>query len=256
MVVTGPVRRAFVASAAAAAVACGLSVTGLGTSEPDDDAGVEEAGAPPADATPDVDRCREGVFCDPCDPTLLLCLTFEGDITDESPHGHVIRVDGGAAFVPGMSGNALALDGGTFILVPASPAIQATSELTIEMWMRVSQLPPSGGRSGLADRNGVFGFFLQPNGELTCTPGTARGPVDAGGGWNHVACVIGQGKTMLYVGGAPVSESEAGPPAASEEPIVIGANSPSGDPFLGELDSLRIYARAKLTDEIAAAAAE
>jgi hypothetical protein len=215
-----------------------------------------ETGAEDADAN--VPCTDGGGFCDFCDKTLILCLPFEGNVDDKSPSSQRVTLTGTAVYIPGArgQGQAIDLDGSVTLRVADGPPWHAGSQLTIEMWIRPFQRPPDGGRAGLVDKNGSFGFFLQPNNDLTCTPGAERGALGDAGRFTHVACVIADGKTTLYARGVEIAADDAaGILVPSTEVVALGSNSPSGDPFSGGIDGLRIYARAKTPEEIAATAA-
>jgi hypothetical protein len=250
-------------AAVAVLVACGLDVLGVPEADLDPP---RDASDPPTD-TPTERRLDEldagseasacvsdGGFCDPCDTTLLLCLPFDGTITDESRHRQGVVVSGTPAFVGGRNDEAVALDGQAAIVVPHGLPWREYAALTIELWLRRPALPRDGGRAGLVDKNGSFGFFLQANGDLTCTPGSARRSLGDAAAWTHVACVAAGPTTMLYARGVEIGRADATAPAPSDAGLAVGSNSPSGSPLVAEVDGLRIYARAKSEAEIAASA--
>jgi len=213
------------------------------------DAGVPEAA--PVDAAPPPPK-----FCDPSDATLILCLRFDGAIADESAHAQKVDVGGAPALVPGVSGSAVAMTPSTTLHVPHNEAWKY-SALTVEMWVRPRALPPSDERAGLIDKNGSFGMFVQPNGDVTCTLGgsiRAVGAVSVGR-WTHVACTSGGGKLDIWVDGRRVDEVNANALSPTTDLAAIGGDSPNGDPFDGDLDGVRVYSRAKSALEIGAAAA-
>ncbi len=74
--------------------------------------------------------------------------------------------------------------------------------------------------------------------------------------WTHVACANGGGRTMLYVDGREVANEGAGGVNPGGALSAVGGNSPSGDPFLGDIDSVRVFARSRSAAEIADAAAK
>lgn len=252
---------------ATSAIACGLEVRGL-VGSPDDggvDASTElDATSAPPESEASIDGaadapfdCGEGGgFCDLCDETLLLCLPFDDDAKDKSRYEHALIVLGQLGFGNGAAGHgrAMEIDAATTIRVAHNQHWEGYSALTIEMFIRPNAFADAGGRAGLVDKNSTFGFFVQPNGDLTCTAGGAvRGQPDGGldgGRFVHVACVGGGGKTTLYARGVLLHEVDASNPTASNEELAIAGNSPAGDPFNGGIDALRIYKRAKTPEEI------
>ncbi len=253
----------FVVVFAAAAVACGLDVTGVA---PIFDGGAPADASTPDTATAPVDASRDvaldmeaavpcvpdGGFCDYCDPTLILCIQFEGGIADKSRYAHVIDVDGSAAFITTPAGEAIALDG-SVNMTALTPEVDVRPGLTIEVVAKIGKLPPDGGRSGFIDRDGNFGLFLHDDGSVNCSNARTAAGTDPSGP-THIACVIAPGRARIFYQGLRVALTDAGGAGASNQPIAIGRNSPSGDPFVGEIASLRIYTRAKTTAEIALAA--
>lgn len=140
-------------------------------------------------------------------------------------------------------------------------ARQATL-VTYEMWVRPSQLP-STGRVGLVELDGVYGVFIYAGGEVRCRlslGGLADDPVSTAavsvGTWTHLACVVDAGVARLYVDGleADAQSYTSGLPARGGV-FTIGSNAPTVDEnFIGDIDGVRIWARALTDAEIAAAA--
>ena len=190
----------------------------------------------------------------PCDdPTLVLCIPFDGAALDAA-HGQAIEVGGKVTYVMGVEGQAAALDATSAITLPHGPAWQYTS-ITIEMWARPDALPAAGARAGLLDKEASFGIFAYADGTVGCIMGqTALGKTFTTlGTWVHLACINDGASTTLYVDGA-VKTTTPGliKVAPSTALAAIGNNSPSlGDPWIGALDMLRVYARAKTAAEIA-----
>jgi hypothetical protein len=262
-------RRAFLFAVATTAIACGIEVRGLVVPGDGIDSGVDpdaaldsnpanDANASDADADAPFD-CGDGGggFCDLCDETLLLCVPFEDEAKDQSRYNHAVIVLGQLGFVNGPAGHgrAMEIDAATTLRVAHNKAWEDHNALTIEMFIRINALPPDGGRAGLVDKNSAFGFFLQPNGDLACSVGpNLRGQPDGGldgGRYTHVACVSGGGRSVLYARGVQLVEADSGSPSPSNEELAIAGNSPAGDPFIGSIDGLRIYKRAKTAKEIA-----
>lgn len=229
-----------------AIVACGFDgVAGLDVpSDPGD------ASAAAVDASADVDASPQG----PCsDPSLVLCMRFEGSVVDEA-RAQIVEVTGTPAFEPGVAGTALTLDANLTVHIANGPA-WTYSALSFEVWVKPAALPQAGARAGLIDKNNSFGVFLQPNGAVTCTmKGAASAVVAAVGQWVHIACVNDGTTTKLYADGVERASVPAGTVALTPDLAAIGSNSPSGSPFVGALDSLRLFARARTPGEIAAAA--
>ncbi|MGZ3476416.1 MAG: LamG-like jellyroll fold domain-containing protein, partial [Polyangiales bacterium] len=134
-------------------------------------------------------------FCDPSDLTLIACFRFEGDGKDGSSHMNDLTVIGGT-YVPGVDGQAISISPTTTLTAIENTSFAVTTQLTLELWVRLRSLPTTG-RMGLIDDDGRFGLFIYP-------PGTARAmspaPLDAAapfkiGKWTHVAYTF-DGETM------------------------------------------------------------
>jgi hypothetical protein len=217
---------------------------------PSDEAGLVESGA-----APDAADAAARPFCDPTDTTLVACFEFEGKIVDESSHAQHVDVLGPTIFVRGHQGKALLMDDLTRVHVPDNTAWK-DGELSVEMWIYPVYLPDGTARAGLLDKDGAFGLFVHPDGTVSCTMnGAVEAVVAEVGVWSHVACVNDGTNIVLYADGvAKASTPAAGPVVTTGELAAIGGNSPDGEPFRGAIDDLRVFARARTPDEIAAAA--
>ena len=190
----------------------------------------------------------------PCDdPTLVLCVRFDGAAVDAA-HGQPIDVAGKVTYVTGVDGQAALLDATSAVTLPDGPAWQYTS-ITVEMWARPDAFPAAGARAGLLDKDNSFGIFAYADGSVGCImKQTAVGKTFTTlGSWVHVACVNDGSSTTLYVDGAVKTTVPSPKVALTGALTAIGNNSPNlGDPWIGALDMLRVYARAKTAAEIAA----
>lgn len=240
-----------------AAAACGIDARGTLVEPPASNvSGAPDASAP--EAAPPIDaNAPARPFCDGADPTIVLCMPFEGAIADASAHAQAIDVTGATSFVAGArGGSAVLLTDQTVIHVPHNAAWTYAGQLRVEVWMKPDALPESGKRAGLIDKDGSFGVFVQSDGRITCTMG---GGVEAPAGtakigrWTHIACVNGTTTVSMYVDGAKITDAPAGAATSTTALAAIGGNSPSGDPFVGALDELRVTAGARTPGEIAAA---
>lgn len=235
-----------------AMAACGLDARGqLAPPAPDAGPPVEPVDAAPVvpDATP-----APPPFCDPADSSLVLCMQFTGAVTDDSVHAQTVEVVGPVAFVPGArGGSAVSMTDQTTIHVADGPAWKY-STLSVELWMKPDALPSSG-RAGLIDKNGSFGLFVQADARVTCVMGGTAEAAGAAtvGQWTHVACVNDGASVVLYIDGANAAEAATTALGTTTDLAAIGGNSPSGDPFVGSLDELRLSSVAKTQSDIAAA---
>ncbi len=203
-----------------------------------------DARPPPPDARPP--------FC-PADPALVGCYRFDGDGTDQSLSGadaDLTEVDWGA----GVDGLAVVTDSESVIHVAEHPGLDATS-LTLEMWVRAGSLPASTARAGLADNDGQYGLFVYGGGEVRCTGAgvvASYSPL-ALDTWTHIACTYdGASGWILYIDGAPRAVSAGNGPlyTGGGSGLSIAGNNPSGDPFTGAIDDLRLWSRVRSAPEI------
>lgn len=278
---------------AAAAVACGLDLTGvapIGTS----DAGVDasstrdvtpeppvEGGKDPETGPPDADMpdtgcdAGAGAFCDHCNPELVLCVQFEGGIVDQSMYRRNIELDGAApSFVAEDGGEAaISLDGSTTFHVLDAPELSDNRQFTVEVWAKLRALPPDGGRYGLFDRQGVASEFLYGGGQvdastdkphLRCSNIDSQAIAFPTDKYLYFACVANHDKSTIrgYVDGKRViNEADGGgvllpyfPDGGWHEPLVLFANSPSLDDFQGEVASIRVFTHVRTAADVAATA--
>lgn len=207
-------------------------------------------------------------LCDPTDPTLVLCLPFEGQVTDSSRNQ--IALTGGPVpgYVRGVVGQAAHFDDKTpSVLVGDHPAWNV-SEFTFEAWVRPDELPTGKfNRFGLMDREGAYSAFLYTNvGEndlaLSCTTNDAavQGLKIPLGTFSHVACTFKSGEQVLYLNGqpGPTDVLPVKTPAPGPLQQYLGSNVPSGgkpdpDALVGALDELRFFSQSRTAAQIQAA---
>ncbi|HSD86793.1 MAG TPA: LamG domain-containing protein [Kofleriaceae bacterium] len=211
--------------------------------------------APVIDPTPDT---RVIPYCDPLDPDIVACYPFEDSTLDATLH-HLDATMTNVSFVAGKVGNAMLFDTTSAADVGDS-TLWDVGALTIEAWIKPSQLPATGTRMGILDMNGQYGFFLHETGRLQCTiVGGITAQVDAGvttTEWSHVACTYDGATTTIYRNGSIVFQGGGGGAIATggATGISIAADNPpnSGSRLLGLIDEVRILSRARTTAEICA----
>ncbi|MDQ3368211.1 MAG: LamG domain-containing protein [Myxococcota bacterium] len=215
-----------------------------------DCAPADATGSPDADAEPPVDP-----FCDPADPTLVACYELEGTTTDAS--GHLLHAQStGVTFVDGRVGMATRLDATSRMDVGEAPGFDVLA-ITIETWIRPTELPTGGVRAGIVDNQGQYGAFLHPDGTLVWAGVQVTGAVTAGT-WTHVAFTY-DGTARTYVDGSSLAASAGGGPPLGDGGVTgtsFGADNPpgSGSPLLGDLDQLRVFSVARTPAQLCAAA--
>jgi hypothetical protein len=196
-------------------------------------------------------------FCDPTDPALVGCFRFEDSAADASGAGLDVSAEG-VGFAQGVSGRAAVLTAASVLRVAETPALDFDA-FTIEMWVRPDALPVDTARAGLFDNDRQYGLFIYDGAAVRCTGNgeVRQDGVLAIGAWNHVACVHDGQSIALHIDGRVQATSPASPPGDDGgDGSNIGGNSPGGDAhFIGRIDELRIWNRARTPDELCAAAA-
>jgi hypothetical protein len=206
---------------------------------------------------PDAARPAEPDPCPRDQESLRLCLRFEDNLRDDSANARA--VDGEQlSYEPGPSstGRAARLDADSSIRVPGAEGLDLTT-FTIEAWIKLDQLPPSGGRVSVVDKDGRYGMFVMPNGSLGCS---ARGSLAMTGPnvvpasqWVSLACTANENSVAAWVAGTRRAEADSPAMLGALMPgLAIGSNMPSGDSLVGSIDNLRIWSRVLASQEICA----
>lgn len=205
----------------------------------------------PTDASADAGPARSP-FCS--EPNLVLCYEFEGNTNDGSGNALNPATVEGVSFIPGKAGQAAELGATSFIRLGYSALLNVTG-VTIEAWVNLSPDVLSKGVVFIADNR--YSMEIDENGELKCIAagGAETGGVVVKGQFTHVACTIDSvGAIRNYVGGIE-RKTGAGRLATSDTATAaIGGGTPSGSPFVGSIDSLRVFGSVRTATEIAQAA--
>jgi hypothetical protein len=166
----------------------------------------------------------------------------------------VENIDGalrnGAAFAPGMVGQAFNLDGvDDHVEVNFMPLPSAYSALSFETWIKpanvltgriVDKAAPGGSNGFLLELSG--GHLRATFGANAATSGAAI-PADA---YTHVAAVYDGAHIRLYVNGALDSTTPATTPGAAaggSHLLLIGAGHSPATAFGGQIDEIEFYLR-------------
>ncbi len=265
--------RAYGASACGAVLGCALALGCATPSIPTDDLAVplpdrvsaaptsdaglgspdgsKEASAPQTEGGAQVDAAPPSTLCQA--PDLALCFAFEGAVVDGSPSALAPSEISGVTFVPGKEGQAASLGAASAIRFAPSAVFEVTAA-TIEAWIKLTAAPAID--AVVFDDDGRFSLTVLADGTVLCK--SSGGAVSGGtvnvGVWAHVACVVDGTRVHVYLDGL---ELAAGPGSIVSNPTLtaaLGGNAPSGEPFVGAIDSFRFFRVARTTAEIAAAA--
>lgn len=214
------------------------------------EAAVGDGGPRPTDAAVQADTSAARRLCG--EPDLLLCFSFEGEVKDGSPNAFAPTTTQGVTFAPGKVGQAVVLGNTSFIRYASAPLLTAPVT-TVEAWVRPAQVLAEG---VIFDADERYAMSALPDGSLQCNTANVvvKGGVLPIGVWTHVACVYDGAKVQAYVGGV-LANSGAGSNGTSPiAPASIGGNAPTGLPFVGAIDSFRVFKAARSAAQIAAAA--
>lgn len=215
-----------------------------------EDAGIAPPdGSRPDDAAADADTSVPQKTCG--EPDLLLCFTFEGVVKDGSPNALVPTAVAGVTFGPGKVGQAAVLADTSFIRYATAPLL-TVPVATVEAWVRPTQLLAE---SVIFDADERYSMAVLPNGALQCSSSLVAGGIVPVGVWTHVACVFDGASYTAYVGGVLKSSGAGATGINAAASAAIGGNAPSGQPFVGAIDSLRVFNVARTAAQIAASAA-
>lgn len=214
----------------------------------------EAADAPASDAP------HVPAICSP-DPTLVACWPFDGDTLDDSGH-HDDATPIDVTFVAGSDGgSAVQTDAQTQLLVAESSSLDPTDQLTVEAWIYMDALPS--GETFLFDNDDQYGLGLDAGGnlftEMLRGDGSAAGVtsvVTIGlGAWHHVAMRYDATTTIdILIDGAVVGTNPAIGPITTQgsngSRIAGDAGAATTPPFIGRVDSVRVWSVARETGDL------
>jgi hypothetical protein len=197
------------------------------------------------------------------DTAGIVTALAAGDVQIVATHG---GVGGAAALHVQHSSFSLRFDGSQIATIPDEPALNPSSVMTLEMWVKFDSLDP-GQWAVLKDDGTVRQFALGLNG--TTSPGPQRrmrAHIRAGGvggyhtadgatsipfdTWVHVAQTYDGSVLRLYINGQ-LDGSTAVNQAMVAEPVDLTfGNNPEGFPLSGNLDEIRLWSVARSQVEI------
>ena len=229
-------------------------------------ASIDAPGDAPGDTPP-----PGPLFCDPGDSHLVACYEFEnndsGKTRDGSSH-HLDATTDHVSFPAGMVGMALQFADDSAADVSDHNHAFDISALTIEAWIKPSQLPSGGKQAYILDVNSQYALLIESNGELHCVlvaapsvSAPAHLQLDQ---WAHVACTYDRTiGTAVYVNGTSIGTAGPGGTLATNgnSGMSLAANNPPpggvilGPPpdrsaFNGLLDQVRLMNSARTAQQI------
>lgn len=178
-------------------------------------------------------------------------------------------------WVAAQVGNGLDFDGTDEYVTIADNSLHDfgdTESLTIAGWFNRGTATTDdtivAKRSGIANTDdGYICYIDDATDQLICEVSESGGTDEysvtsvstfTATGWNHFAFVWDQGSataTELYINGVPNNATDSGTignlgDLSNSDAFRIGAESDAGNPFIGQLDEMRLYNRALSPDEI------
>ncbi len=204
---------------------------------------------------------------------LAVRYDFTGSISDQGPYSTHLTQTGNARFVEDRFGNensAIYLDG--FSYLSASASALPTGERTLSAWVKmedttlVRTILGYGGNGNYATsqimswsyQNGRWGWYNSAMMAGYSTAHSLFSPAKGNpvGSWIHVAFVISQAGTKIFVNNQLVAANGDynTDPVVTGKKLFIGVEpnyfgeTPQNNPFKGVVDDIRIWSRA-LSDE-------
>ena len=180
-------------------------------------------------------------------------------IEDFSPVGTNDGTPTGTTVQQGVKGNARNFNGSSYITVPDSASLDLTTSYTLEAWIYPTDR--SSTRRIITKWSGTDAYFMtyteSGNGLIRClADGTTLGHRDSSyqiplNKWSFVACVFdgAAGELSVYIDALPRNGTLAGTIPAT---MVTNSTNLSigGTNFIGSIDEVRVYNRAKTYAEI------
>lgn len=209
-------------------------------------------------------------------------------VLDASGNGHHGAIKGKVERVLGRVGQALLFKGekGTGVVIPNAAALNPTSAITIEAWIKPDPLTRELSYeivNKAGDRGPGYRLFISwaalrmvsgggfGHDYWTAYASLPEHPI-RWGMWHHVAATYDSQVYRLYLdgvevtsgatlkpkaGGSAALDGSAHPITINNKPLTIGSYSQGyAYPFLGAIDEVKIYNRAKSAEEIFRAARE
>jgi hypothetical protein len=185
-------------------------------------------------------------------------------VGDSSGKGNLGTISGATRTTAGKNGAALTFDGvNDMVTVPDAGTLDLTSAMTLEAWVRPTA--QSDYRTAIIKEtsgNLVYALYSSSafGGSGVQRPSAWLGaqglgattalPVNA---WTHIATTYDRVNWRLYVNGVQVAtRAYTTAIATSTGALRIGGNSIWGEWFAGQIDDVRVYARALSAAEVAA----
>jgi hypothetical protein len=199
---------------------------------------------------------------------LVAAYDFEeragATVTDASGHGNVGTISGATRTTSGRYGRALVFDGrDDFVTVADSASLDLTNGMTLEAWVRPTDLGDSWRTAVIKEQSNALAYALYahtggrgPSGHAHIGGSDRRARADvsiAADRWTHLAVTFDGSSIRLYRDGSQIlSESADGGIATSGGPLRVGGTGLWREWFAGTIDEVRVYNRPLTAGEIGA----
>ena len=160
--------------------------------------------------------------------------------------------------------NSLFFDGDNdYVSLVNDDIFDLTDEFTLEAWIYAEQWEANSWQGTIIgkDADPTTGFVLRTgnNGTLSFTVGTGSdwneitsGPIMSTETWHHIAAVLDNGESRIYIDGNLVSSGSCPASASSNTNTLLGESSGfSGRLFEGRIDEVRFWNVVRTNEEIA-----
>ena len=192
------------------------------------------------------------------DPSLIGHWPLDGDTLDYSGNERHGTMNGTATYVPGMVGQALELDGSSYVDCGNLPAYNVGENLTMAVWFNVpgftktwETILSKGDNSYRFGTNNSGGPHFGMNGP---SGGWFNGAVTIDDGeWHHAACTYDGALAAIYIDGALDTDAAKTGAFGGDDvhPFYIGENAQATGRMLGgTVDDVQLYNRALSLTEV------
>lgn len=198
--------------------------------------------------------------------------TFDDTLNDVSEFQNNGQYIGNIQYVNGVSGQAVQLDGNSYVQIPSTESLNISDEITIISWVRWDTTPINGDswanvlfksendggahdgayRLQHSQTNSKFEFAIETYTDgYNWLHGSSWIVAPSKNTWYHVACTYDGSETVMYIDGNKVSsENRNGKIKASDEKSLYIGSTGTSRYFTGSIDEVQIYESALSESEI------